>query len=46
MEIPSFRIDRAPVTNGEFAGVLDGRGYRISTDTGATRLGVARAREA
>ena len=27
-EIPGFRIDRAPVTNGEFAEFLDARGYR------------------
>ena len=28
VELPAFRIDRAPVTNGEFAEFVDGRGYR------------------
>jgi iron(II)-dependent oxidoreductase len=27
-ELPPFRIDRTPVTNGEFAEFVDGRGYR------------------
>lgn len=29
-ELEAFRIDRAPVTNGEFAEFVDGRGYRSS----------------
>jgi gamma-glutamyl hercynylcysteine S-oxide synthase len=28
VELPAFQIDRAPVTNGEFAEFVDGRGYR------------------
>jgi iron(II)-dependent oxidoreductase len=28
VELPAFRIDRAPVTNGEFAEFVDDRGYR------------------
>ena len=28
VELPPFRIDRAPVTNGEFAEFVDARGYR------------------
>ena len=28
VELPPFRIDRAPVTNGEFAEFVDSRGYR------------------
>jgi iron(II)-dependent oxidoreductase len=28
LELPPFRIDRAPVTNGEFAEFIDSRGYR------------------
>ncbi len=38
VELPPFRIDRAPVTNGEFAEFVDSRGYR-SPRTGATRAG-------
>ncbi len=29
--LPPFRIDRAPVTNGEFAEFVDGRGYRTGS---------------
>ena len=28
VDLPAFRIDRAPVTNGEFAAFVDDRGYR------------------
>ena len=44
IELRPFVIDRAPVTNAQFAEFVDGRGYRSQKHWSDAGLGVARAR--